>query len=255
MYFRLTFICLLAATGLILTVFLYGAHSPDKCNRATRFGLWYWAGVTPIAGKIESSDNLYLHQGSVVSSKSNANDLKFINLGISPHKLPEHRYTYLVYRLDKLGLADRVIDAFKTDVYQWGLRGNSIQGIQLDFDSPTHNLLSYIEFLTEFRKHLPETFKLSVTGLADWPATGDADDIRMIGNSSDEIIFQLYSGKASVKNLHLYLSKFSNLPIDFKLGVLESMDTCSEDFEQVYRNNHFKGFVYFLVNKDLETST
>ena len=248
MYFRFKILFLIALASSVVMALIFRTAPLENCNSLPRHGLWYWAGVNPVTGKIAASDNLYLHQGSVVRSKSNSDNLEFLKLGISPYKLPNHESTYLVYRLDKLGLVDQVIDAFSTDSYQWELRGNHIEGVQLDFDSPTHNLQGYIVFLKAFRNKLPQTFKLSVTGLADWPATGDTNDIQMIVKTADEIIFQLYSGKAPVKNLDLYMNKFSKLSIDFKLGVLESMGTDSKEFKLIKRNQHFKGFVYFLIN-------
>ena len=196
--------------------------------------------------EIQDSDSLYLLQGSLNRGRAE-NPTKFTRLGMYPNTLPKNKEIFLVYRLERLALKKELVQIFLQDVYQWSRHENQVAGIQLDFDSPTHGLDQYIAFLKEIREELPSHFRLSVTGLADWPATGNLTEIREIAEITDEIVFQLYAGRSPVKNLNRYLEKFATLKVRFKLGILESMKITTDEFTAVEKSPFFEGYVVFSL--------
>ena len=215
----------------------------QECDR-TRTGVWLWAGVS--APQLAPNETLYLHQGSLIAGQGK-NPARLIPLGISPHKIKPPHNLVLVYRIDRLEQDDKIVELFLAQAEQWRLRGMPVSGIQLDFDSPSHGLDRYLNFLRQFRPLLPKQYTLSVTGLADWAVSADRDTLAQIASLCDEIIFQLYTGRTKIKNLTDYLARLARLEIEFKLGTIDSIDLCMPQMLAVSANRGFRGYVQFIL--------
>ena len=175
-------------------------------------------------------------------------DTRLVRLGLSPYTIEPARKLYLVYRIDHLAnQQQQIVQSFTAQANQWSLRGMSVLGLQLDFDSPSRGLGKYVDFLQSVRTLLPKQYKLSVTGLADWAVSAQPQALGEVSAFADEIIFQLYTGRAPIKNLGGYLSHLAKLNVEFKLGTLESMPHCSAEMQTVTSNPNFKGFVQFII--------
>lgn len=75
-----------------------------------------------------------------------------------------------------------------------GVRGNQLEGLQIDFDAATRGLAHYAAFLSDLRQRLPRRWKLSITGLMDWSAgggRGDPSALRQLSGTLDKIVCRL----------------------------------------------------------------
>ena len=234
---------LFAALALVIIGLSTEVAFTQDCDRS-RKGVWLWAGVS--APQLDPSETLYLHQGSLIATQGTTS-ARLTPLGVSPHKTDPVHNLILVYRLDRLEQADKIVKLFMAQATQWQLRGMPVLGIQLDFDSPSRGLNRYLAFLRQFRPLLPQQYKLSVTGLADWAVSADPDTLTEIASLCDEIVFQLYTGRTKIKNLTDYLARLARLEIEFKIGTLESIDLCMPQMRAVSANPGFRGYVEFIL--------
>ncbi len=184
---------------------------------------WIWAGYS--AKDLSSESTLYLHQATVEVVPNKKIQEKTLNLAIRRQGLGATKLAnplILVYRLEALPDPNLVLNQFLNDQEMWRLKGNHVLGIQLDFDSPTNKLDLYINFLIRFKENLPKQFRFSVTGLADWASNSPPEVLNSIQKITDEIVFQVYTGKSPVPEIHSYYQSLATLSTNFKLGVLES---------------------------------
>ena len=121
-----------------------------------------------------------------------------------------------------------------------------VAGVQIDFDASTHGLERYAAFLAELRKALPEGCRLSVTGLMDWASQASLEDIDKLSGTVDEMIFQTYRGRETVKDIDAYLARLGRLHVPFRLGLAEGAQWSAP--ATLTRNPHFLGYVVFLRN-------
>lgn len=203
------------ARSLVLLVLLAASPAVSE-TAATRDALWIWAGHKPPAG---AGHELYVLQGQVAATKSG---LTFERQGLFPAPVGASSL-WLVFRLSSLAEPERLAAHALALADRWQAHGERVAGLQLDFDAPTAKLGVYRAFLRAMRAALPPSMKLSVTGLLDWAANGDPALLAAAGAPADEIVFQMYRGRAPVKQLGAYLASFDRLDVPFRIGILPSM--------------------------------
>jgi hypothetical protein len=192
---------------------------------------------------LSAQDILYIHQGLIKRNKSGA--LEFHRQGLYPSQQQSNKI-FLTIRMETMDRSDQFQKLIHLLIQRWTQEGNTITGIQLDFDSPSKQLNQYVDYLKWIRNQLPKTLRLSVTGLADWAAQPDRSLLTELSKVTDEIIFQLYEGRSSIPSLPDYLKRIEKLKIPFKLGILPSMILDRKQFEQIEKNPNFKGWTLFL---------
>ena len=218
--------------------------SSKKDDRARPRDYWIWAGVNlKLISEVTPSTSLYLHQGHFDVSKGK---VRFRRLGLFPH--PLENSIYLVYRI-KGGLpeSDKILEVFKKQVLLWERQGVIVKGIQLDFDSPTSQLLEYGNFLEDLRGQIPTQYHLSITGLGDWALNGESTSLEKMSQAVDEVVFQLYQGRSHFSNIDLHINALRGVKIPFKIGLLYNQE--SENIEEKFKNiPAYQGSIIFVQN-------
>ncbi len=207
-------------------------------NSSTAY--WVWAGILP--KDVPENNRLYIYQGAI---KQESEKLYFTRKGIYPSPL-KAKEVYLAFRLQgELPDPDKIVKITTDFVNQWQQHDVAITGIQLDFDSATAKLLSYSEFLKQYRSQLPKTLKLSITGLGDWVLYGNPKTLKEISETTDEIIFQLYQGRKPLPEIDRYVEGLATLQVPFKVGFL-SKYPYQNYIDVLNKNEYFKGIVLFV---------
>lgn len=214
---------------------------------------WIWNPPKDSA-KLQSATTLYILQGEIrvtngvtLNSQADRSQATLTPQGMGVKKLANKKI-WLVYRVDNRVTAQdwsqQINVRIQAKLHAWEQAGNQVEGIQIDFDSPTYQLDNYAKLLTTIRKQLPKRYKLSVTGLLDWANQAQNREFLQIGNSIDELVMQTYQGTTTLPNYQQYLRKLEKLPFDFKIGLVEQGEWQGADF--VEQNPHFKGYVVFV---------
>ncbi len=192
-------------------------------SAAVPAGFWVWAGrsVHDIPPDLPLGAPVYLHQATLERPLGGLRTLR--RQGPGPVKVEGHPL-FLVYRIETDRgrppvVSEEIIERYRADASLWRLRGNYVLGIQIDFDSPTGKLSTYISFLAELKRKIG-TDKISITGLADWAADPSPDELVELTDTADEVVFQLYDGNGEIPGLSVYAAKLSRLNRSFKAGVL-----------------------------------
>ena len=89
--------------------------------------------------------------------------------------LPVSRLTFpsiwLTVRFTTLNVPEDIQARIIRLMQRWDAAGNTVVGLQVDFDAATYHLADYA-FLRQLRQQLPQRFALGVTGLLDWAKMG-----------------------------------------------------------------------------------
>lgn len=204
--------------------------------------------------KLAQASTLYLLQGEIDLAPQRAT---LSPKGLSVRPLPNKKI-WLVYRITtpKSGqitaqqwtneVMPTVFPKILTRLNEWQ-KGNDVQGIQIDFDSPTYQLDNYDSMLKSIRQQLPIQYKLSVTGLLDWANQAQNPAFLAMCESVDELVMQTYQGTTTLSQYQSYLKKLANMPINFKIGLVENGQWQGLGEAKAVENNpHFQGYVVFL---------
>lgn len=202
---------------------------------------WLWAGIT--AKDAPASTELYIYQGLLRSDESGKSH--FQRNGLYPHPVSCTKL-FLVYRLEGV-LPDiaQLVALFEKDAAAWQRHSHIVNGVQLDFDSPTSKLLAYSDYLRQFREALPQPYALSITGLGDWAVHGNRDAMQRIAASVDEIVFQLYQDRHELPDMAFYIAALQDYPLPFKVGQLQRFSSYYYAW-RLYSNPRFNGVIYFI---------
>jgi hypothetical protein len=204
---------------------------------------WIWAGLSADEPRFQSA-NLYVFQGEFIRD---AKALHYRRQGLSPHPLIA-KSVWLVYRAESLeGLDAALSPLLKIAQAAWKASGVEIEGVQLDYDSPSSRLTNYARFLRKLRTQIPPGWKLGITALADWSQSAPPNTLRDLVQATDEIVFQLYSGRWAYPDASVYLSRLKHLGIPFKAGRLENqnLERATADLPG------FRGDVIFLQKEKI----
>ncbi|MCG8591320.1 MAG: DUF3142 domain-containing protein [Proteobacteria bacterium] len=201
---------------------------------------WLWAGVPD--SRLPGRGAVSVHVGAVAW---HGETLWFQAEGAGPRAFPGRSVT-VVFRLNGLPPAHELVPLLEAQARRFEAVGNRVAGVQLDYDAPTARLLRYRDTLGEVRAGLDPRWRLSITGLLDWVATGDEHALARVAASVDEIVFQLYQGRDYVAELPHYVARFSRLPFPFAVGLLADHPKNAELLERLRRERRLVGVHYFL---------
>ncbi len=179
-----------------------------------RDSYWIWAGIA--VPEESQKKNLFVYQGAFLKNRQG---IEFARKGLYPYRLGAHE-VHLVFRLEALDASEQFKNTILMIISHWEQRKTPIRGIQLDFDSPTGKLERYALFLKQVRTWLPSRYALTITGLGDWLLLDRPELLHALSACTDEIVFQLYSGRRYVPGLESYVAKLQQLDIHFKIGLL-----------------------------------
>jgi len=228
--------------ALTLLLFAATASAADDIVRAADYdAYWLWAGVKA-RPELEKARTLYLLQGEIGPDRFGAIRLKAQG-GTEPG--PHQPTLWLVYRVRSLDWTEEIFAALNRRLARWR-EATRVAGVQIDFDASTHGLERYAAFLANLRKALPEGCGLSVTGLMDWASQASLEDMEKLSGTVDELIFQTYRGRETVKDIDAYLARLGRLEVPFRLGLAEGAAWSPP--AALARNPHFLGYVIFLRN-------
>lgn len=231
---------LLAAMLAIPLLLRSDIASPPLTAREHSTSYWLWAGINPDLAPADAE--LFVLQGHF---ETDTLVTTFDRQGIYPHPL-ECSKLFLVYRLEGgLPPVDTLLSIFLMQVRQWERHPVQVDGIQLDFDSPTSRLNLYATYLAQLRKLLPSHFQLSITGLGDWAMSGESQAMRDISASVDDIVFQLYQGRQPLPDINEYLTRLKSYPHDFRIGLLFGHEDPTR-MNLVQSNRNYHGIIYFI---------
>jgi hypothetical protein len=203
---------------------------------------WLWAGVRA-RPELERARAIYLLQGEIGPDAGGAVRLRAQGAG----QPAAHRATlWLAYRVRSLEWPPEIYASILRKLALWRNQPGLVAGIQVDFDSSTHGLSHYADFLRALRGALPKDCALSVTGLMDWASQGSPAALSELSGTVDEVIFQTYRGNKTVPNIDAYLSRLDRLTIPFHLGLAEGASWSAPTNLAGKRN--FQGYVVFLRN-------
>lgn len=228
---------------LLISYLLISTICLAKVNITQHDEFWLWSGVKtqPV---LEKASTIYLLRGQIVSNYNNHSHLINQRSPILPR--PKQQL-WLVYRAHTLNWDYSVLNGLTKELKYWQSNDIPIKGIQIDFDVSTHKLSDYIQFLQKIRTWLPKEYQLSITGLLDWGSNSNPSLINQLAESVDEVVFQTYQGKKTIKNYQKYLEKLQGIKLPFKIGIIQNGQwQPSKSLEQ---SPFFKGYVIFLQNE------
>jgi hypothetical protein len=207
--------------------------------RADRYdSFWLWAGVVP-SPVLEKAKAVYVLDGEIRQGAPH-----FIPLRPSAPRTrgPE---IWLVIRTDTMAWPAGAVVGIARRADGWTRNGNRVVGVQVDFDARTKRLSDYAAFLEKVRHDLPRHYKLSITGLMDWSANGDPQDLIKLNGVVDEVVIQTYQGRSTIAGYQGYFERMRGFPIPFKVGLVENGRWMEPDGLRAERN--FQGYVVFLL--------
>ncbi|MFJ4145279.1 DUF3142 domain-containing protein [Pseudomonas sp. NPDC089734] len=231
---------------LLLLWLLVPVHAWATVDAANYDAFWLWGGVTsqPV---LAQASTLYVLQGQISSSRRDPQQrVDFIAQGMAVTRLP-HEQLWVVYRAHTLRWPEPVYRQLLGQVERWRQAGNTLVGIQIDFDARTRYLNEYVDFLRDLRRRLPAQYRLSITGLMDWSSNADASAIGDLKGVVDEIVIQTYQGRHSIPDYAAYLPRMSRLGLPFKVGLIQGGEWQAPGYLQ--DSPWFRGYVVFLQNR------
>lgn len=229
---------LLAAAALTLAACRPTDPAQVEAGRYDSF--WLWAGVR--APKGLKAREWYLLDGEIRADHRG----RFLSLRPGIPRVSSGN-VWLVVRTDTLDWPDGTMRDLSKRADQWTSAGSRVAGIQLDFDARTRRLDHYADFLAELRRVLPARYRLSITGLMDWSANGDPEQLKRLNGIVDEVVIQTYQGRHTIPGYEFYFERMRDFPIPFKVGLVDRGRWIEPAGLQSQPN--FRGYVIFLVNE------
>lgn len=214
---------------------------PEGQVRAADYdSFWLWAGVKP-QPVLADARSLYILAGEVTVHEP----VHFSSrLAGPPHV--KGAELWMVVRVETLAWPAGIEDEIVAQLEKWRMAGNRVAGVQIDFDARTHHLEEYAVFLSQLRRRLPRYAKLGITGLLDWSANGDPNQLRQLAGTIDEVAIQTYQGRKTIPGYPAYFAKLDDFPIPFRVGLVQGGEWTEPG--GLTRNPHFRGYTVFLVN-------
>lgn len=214
------------------------AASPTEAEDYDSF--WLWAGVTP-QPVLAQARRIYLLQGQVEAG----DPVRLVAQRPAIPHIPASD-VWMVVRVETLAWPSATYGQVLANLGRWRAAGNTVVGIQIDFDARTHHLEDYAAFLTDLRRRLPVDCRLGITGLLDWSSHGDPKGLAALAGVVDEIVLQIYQGRHVIPGYQAYLASLDRLGIPFRIGLLQGGDW--QPPSSLAANPWFRGYVVFLVN-------
>ncbi len=201
---------------------------------------WLWAGVKP-QPVLARARTIYILQGEIrAERRPHISSLR----GGTPKV--RHATLWLVYRVETLDWGQGIVPQIRADIARWQAAGNTVAGIQIDFDAATRGLGGYAVFLKTLRSELPGDCRLSITGLLDWSSQGDAAGLNRLAGVVDEVVLQTYQGRGTIPGYGAYMDGLSRVRVPFRIGLVQNGEWQAP--RSLDRNPYFWGYVVFLIN-------
>jgi Protein of unknown function (DUF3142) len=201
---------------------------------------WLWAGVKP-QPVLGSAKTIYILQGEIRDeAKPRITTLRPGTPRVG------HATLWLVYRIETLDWGSEIIPQLRADIARWQAAGNTVTGIQIDFDAATKGLGGYAQFLKNLRAKLPTKCQLSVTGLLDWSSHGDAQGLNQLSGVVDEVVLQTYQGRHTIPGYSAYMNGLRRIRVPFRIGLIQNGEW--QVPHSLGSNPYFRGYVVFLIN-------
>lgn len=233
----------LLALGLILASPLLGAS--ERVDAAAHDAFWLWSGVRP-QPLLAKAKTLYILQGQIDGPRRAGDPAaRFIAQGMAVPRLRQGEI-WVVYRAHTLRWTEDVHRALLAQLSRWKRAGNTVTGIQIDFDAGTLYLAEYADFLQGLRQRLPPEYRLSITGLLDWGSNGDPEVINRLAQVVDEVVVQTYQGRHTIPEYGRYLPRVARLHLPFRIGLVQNGEWQAPDY--LAASPWFRGYVVFLLN-------
>jgi hypothetical protein len=169
-----------------------GRKSPEW-----KVGYWYWQAWGKDCDPVEEGeakiDLLYVkacdYRGGTLDAKPADVEMDW------PERLPKAQAYVAVFRCEGAIWTDGKLIAGLAGAYESvkgraARRGQSLKGLQIDYDCPTKELNRYGRFLADLRKVLPREDMLSITALLDWFKPGTK--VEEVIGPVDEFVPQFY---------------------------------------------------------------
>ncbi|WP_245653704.1 DUF3142 domain-containing protein [Novosphingobium rosa] len=222
---------------------LPGCHRQQSADgppvKASAYDAFYlWPGVRPAESLHPRM--FYLLDGEV--RRGGPPRLKALRMG-TPH-LPDQAL-WLVVRADRLDWNEATRAAILSDLGSWRKAGNTVIGLQVDFDAATKGIGHYAQFLRDLRRRLPQEYRLSVTGLMDWSAHGDPASLASLAGIVDEVVVQTYQGRSTIPGYEDYFRRMEHFPIPFRVALVEH--GAWQAPPMLAHHPQFRGYVVFLL--------
>ena len=197
---------------------------------------WVWAGVATT--KAPADAVLYIYQGVW-------QDGAFTHKGSFPFPCGQKKI-HLVYRIQgAFPNPETLFHLFANHGRQWEGHGITVVGLQIDYDSPSKKLPQYLAFLKQVKALMPPAYQLSITGLGDWLVQGDPEALDEIGQTVDEIIFQMYQHAEHVPGIEVYLSKLKSKNFSYGIGILEG-EASPFPIDDDLSIKYYQGIIQFI---------
>ena len=218
------------------------AMIPDGVS--ARSGLWIWVGQSPHVK--DDFDTLYVFQGQFSTEGRYQYDFE----GSPPQKLDENAPPLvLTYRLQSLVPPEMVASRYRAHARAWRERGGAVEGIQIDYDSPTSKLLKYANWIDRLRNSIESGAEISVTGLGDWLVSAAPGELASLFMRTNYIAFMMYHGRNPLEPVLPYTAVLSNTKRHFKIGLLKNQWN-SEAFRNVRSAPGYLGTIQFILPED-----
>jgi Protein of unknown function (DUF3142) len=203
---------------------------------------WLWAGVKP-QPVLGSAKTIYILQGEIRDeAKPRITTLRPGTPRVG------HATLWLVYRVETLDWGQGIASQIRADITRWQAAGNTVAGIQIDFDAATRGLGGYAVFLKTLRSELPGDCRLSITGLLDWSSQGDAAGLNRLASVVDEVVLQTYQGRHTIPGYNAYMDGLRRVRVPFRIGLIQNGEWQAP--RSLGSNPYFRGYVVFLLNPD-----
>jgi hypothetical protein len=215
----------------------------EKANKKTS-AYWVWGNVVPV--KASSAKHFYIYQGSF--DRRRGHDIYNFE-GLSPRPIANYsRKITLTYRLESLVPPAMVFSRFVAHRQAWSRHGIFVDGIQIDYDSPTGKLLKYSSWLSSLNNIVGNNVSVSITGLGDWLASAPTSHLKELSQQVSFVAFMMYHGSHPLKNIKNYTERLEKLSRPFKLGRLLSQSNM-KTFEKVSKAQGYKGEIIFTHSR------
>lgn len=228
---------------ILLACALLGAceRAPEapRVTAAAHDAIYVWPGITPAPGT--AAKTVYLLDGEVRSGPAPA---ALHRLRMGTPRLPG-RTLWLVVRADRLDWTPATRAMIFGDLEKWQAAGNSVAGLQIDFDAATRGIGHYAAFLKALRAALPRQWQLSITGLMDWSANGDPQALAQLAGTVDEVVVQTYQNRTTIPGYEAYFARMARFPIPFRVALVEGDEWTAPPGLEAHPQ--FRGYVVFLL--------
>ncbi len=193
-------------------------------------GHWLWAGQT--LSDVVASQSRIINRCKRLSAKCHSSSLRVLvrswkgedgrasTQHQTPRLLPKGSSVILSYRLEYLIDDKEIGAAIRRDINIWHHANRHVDGVEIDFDSPSAKLEDYRRWLTDLQGNLTDEIKsditFGITGLPTW-FEDNKKQANNLARSVDEISLMFYRQEKTPITQHLLsaITKVDNIRYAF----------------------------------------